>query len=110
MKNKKDEVEVLSDQMCKAINNALKCASNLSQNNHLTDPFYPLTVLVNKLYSNSITELYKLVQLDVQKEFNDLLNQIKNDLFLERDNYDVKHVLERIEAYERKYNNDHKSN
>lgn len=106
----KDEVEKLSTQMCKAISKALECASNLSQNNHLADPFYPLTVLVEKLYSNSITELYKAVQLDVQKEFNDLLENIKNDLFLEQNNYDVKKVLERIEAYQRKYNNDHKSN
>ena len=106
----KNEVEKISDQMCKAINKALECGSKLAQGNHLADPFYPLTVLVEKLYSNSITELYKAVQLDVQKEFNDLLNQIKDDLFLERDNYDVKKVLERIEKYQRRYNNDHKSN
>ena len=106
----KDEVEKISGQMCQAINKALECASNLSQNNHLPDPFYPLTVIVEKLYSNSITELYKTVQLDVQKEFNDLLEDIKHDLFLERNDYDVKKALERIEAYQRKYNNDHKSN
>ena len=99
-----DETEKLSTQMYKAINKALECGSKLSQGNHLPDPFYPLTVLVEKLYSKGIENLYKLIQLDVRKEFNDLLNQIKDDLFLERDNYDVKKVLERIEAYQRKYN------
>ena len=100
----KDEVEKLSTQMCKAINKALECGSKLAQGNHLPDPFYPLTVVVEKLYSKGIENLYKLIQLDVRKEFNDLLNQIKDDLFLERDNYDVKKVLERIEKYQRRYN------
>ena len=101
----KDEVEKLSDKMCKAINKALECGSKLAQGNHLPDPFYPLTVVVEKLYSKGIENLYKLIQLDVRKEFNDLLEEIKHDLFLERDYYDVKKVLERIEAYQRKYSN-----
>ena len=100
----KDEVEKVSNQMCKAINKALECGSQLAQGNHLPDPFYPLTVVVEKLYSKGIENLYKLIRLDVRKEFNDLLEDIKHDLFLERDNYDVKKVLERIEAYQRKYN------
>lgn len=107
---KKDEVEKLSDQMCKAISTALEYGSKLSQGNHLPDPFYPLTVVVEKLYSKGIENLYKLIQLDVRKEFNDLLNEIKYDLFLERNDYDVKKVYERIDAYQRRYNNDNKSN
>ena len=67
-----DEVEKLSAQMCKAINKALECGSKLAQGNHLVDPFYPLTVVVEKLYSKGIENLYKLIQLDVRKEFNDL--------------------------------------
>ena len=101
--NDYDNTEQLSNEMYQALNKALECGSKLSQGNHLPDPFYPLTVLVNKLYSKSIQSLYKLVQLDVRKEFNDLLNDIKHDLFLESNNYDVKKVLERIEAYQKKY-------
>ena len=110
MKEEGDEVEKLSDQMWNAMKKSLEYASKLTEGNHLVDPFYPLTMLVQELYKKGITDLYKLVQRDVQKEFNDLLNEIKDDLFLERNDYDVKKVLEKIDKYQRRYSNDNKNN
>lgn len=102
MKEEGDEVEKLSDQMWNAMKKSLEYASKLTEGNHLVDPFYPLTMLVQELYKKGITDLYKLVQRDVQKEFN--------DLFLERNDYDVKKVLEKIDKYQRRYSNDNKNN
>ena len=110
MKEEGDEVEKLSDQMWNAMKKSLEYASKLTEGNHLVNPFYPLTMLVQELYKKGITDLYKLVQRDVQKEFNDLLNEIKDDLFLERNDYDVKKVLEKIDKYQRRYSNDNKNN